>query len=190
MLAATRYPEINILGYRAILDGYAADLREQLDPAAPPSQILAACNHFLFEDLGFKGNEQNHYDPEDSYLNRVIDRRMGNPISLCTLYLAMAKRLKLPMTGIGLPGHFMVRYQSPRAELYVDAFNKGKLLTKSDCIRYLVQSHHGLDDGYLAPVTSRRVLMRICVGLHQIHTQANDQTEAPRLQRYLIALAK
>ena len=94
------------------------------------------------------------------------------------------------MTGIGLPGHFMVRYQTARVELYVDAFNKGKLLTKQDCIKYLVQTHHNLEDGHLAPVTSRRILLRVCAGLHQIYSQAGDQTEAPRLQRYLIALAK
>jgi regulator of sirC expression with transglutaminase-like and TPR domain len=190
MLATTRYSEINTGGYRAILDGFAADLREELNPSAAAADLLGVCNRFLFERLGFKGNEQNDHDPEDSYLNRVVDRRMGNPLSLCVLYLSLTRRLRLPMTGIGFPGHFMVRYQSARAELYVDVFNKGKLLTKTDCIKYLVQSHHPLDDGYLAPVSSRRVLLRLCAGLHQIHTQRNDPAEARRVQRYLIALAK
>ncbi len=104
MLAATRYPEINLAGYRAILDGYAADLREEvLNPSAPAADLLAVFNQFLFARSGYKGNEANDHDPEDCYLNRVVDRLMGNLFSLCVLYLRCPRLLRLPMTGIGFP---------------------------------------------------------------------------------------
>src|SRR5207248_2561870 len=114
------------------------------------------------EQFGFGGNEDNYYDPDNSYLNRVIDRRTGNPINLCLLYLLLARRLRLPIAGIGLPGHFICRYQSSAEEIYIDAFNHGKFLTKADCVQYLLQGNHRLHEDYLAPVTPRRLMLRVC----------------------------
>jgi len=190
LLAQTQFPGINISAYVALLDSYASDLRVLIDPDAEAEQILATINDYLFERLGFYGNEENYYQPENSYINCVLDRRTGNPISLSLVYLFVARRLKLPMTGIGLPGHFICRYQTSKSELYIDAFNRGKLLSKADCIKYLLHTNHSLQEGHLAPVTSRRILLRICANLHQIYTQLEAREEISRLQRYLVALAK
>ncbi|HXP60514.1 MAG TPA: transglutaminase-like domain-containing protein [Dongiaceae bacterium] len=190
LLAQTQYPDINIEAYRALLDSYAADLRERLEEANGAKQTLGALNDYLFSELGFTGNEVDYYDPENSYLNRVIDHRTGNPINLCLVYLLLARRLRLPIAGIGLPGHFVCRYQSTAVEIYLDVFNRGKLLTKADCINYLVQANFSVRDDYLAPVSSRRLLLRICANLHQIYLQLELADEATRLQRYLVALAR
>ena len=190
LLALTQYPEINTEAYRALLDGYAADIRELLEPDAPPKVILTTINQHLFGELGFNGNNLDYYDPENSYLNRVVDRRTGNPINLCLVYLLVARRLQLPITGIGLPGHFVCRFQSSAEELYVDPFNQGKLLTKADCVQYLVHANFGLRDDYLAPITSRRLLLRVCANLHQIYLHLNLPDETTRLQRYLVALGR
>src|SRR5205085_1620914 len=101
LLARTQYPDINIEAYAALLDSFAADLRERLDLRREPKQVLTAINHYFFQELGFHGNEQDYYDPENSYLNRVLDRRTGNPINLCLLYLLLGRRLRLPIAGIG-----------------------------------------------------------------------------------------
>ena len=190
LLAQTQYPEINTEAYRALLDAHAANLRDRLEPGAGAKEILAGLNQYLFEELGFVGNETQYYDPDNSYLNRVMDRRTGNPITLCLAYLLVSRRLRLPVAGIGLPGHFVCRYQSSSSELYVDVFNRGKLLTKADCVQYLVQANFTVRDDYLAPVTSRRFLLRICANLHQIYLQLDLPEQATRLQRYLIALAR
>jgi regulator of sirC expression with transglutaminase-like and TPR domain len=189
-LALTQYPEINLEGYRALLDSYGNDLRERLEDTTKPEEILGAVNHYLFEELGFTGNEEQYYDPDNSYLNRVLDRRVGNPISLCLLYLLIAARLRLPITGIGLPGHFICRYQSSSAEMYIDAFNEGKILTKADCVQYLLQGNYSVREDYLAPVTPRRLLLRICGNLHQIYLHLEQPEAGTRLQRYLVALAR
>ena len=89
-LAQTQYPDINLLAYQALFDSYAADLREQLDLESSAENIIATINDFLFVQLGYRGNEKNYYDPDNSYLNRVVDRRTGNPISLCAIYLLLA----------------------------------------------------------------------------------------------------
>jgi regulator of sirC expression with transglutaminase-like and TPR domain len=189
-LARTTYPHINPEAGQALLDDYAGELRERLLPAAGDADQLAVINNYLFEELGFSGNEQNYYDPENSYLNRVLDRRTGNPISLCLVYLLIARRLRLPVTSIGLPGHFLCRYQSSAAEYYIDAFNRGKLLSKADCIQYLLRGNYSVRDEYLAPISPRRMLLRICANLHQIYQHNKMTEEATRLQRYLVALAR
>lgn len=190
LLALTQYPDINVEAYRALLDHFASELRERIDFNETHKEILTTINNYIFDELGFSGDEENYYDPQNSYLNRVIDRRKGNPINLSLLYLLLARRLQLPMAGIGLPGHFICRYQSTSDEIYVDAFHHGKFLTKADCIQYLVSGSHGLQDEFLAPVSTRRVLMRICSNLHQIYSQMELSEETTRLQRYLVALAR
>jgi regulator of sirC expression with transglutaminase-like and TPR domain len=189
-LARTEFPNINVAGYAALLDSYTSDLRERLNLRGRPEPILGTINWFLFHELGFAGNEEHYYDPENSYVNRVLDRRTGNPVSLCLVYLMLAKRLRLPMTGIGLPGHFVCRYQSSTNELFIDAFNRGRFLTKADCVKYLVCTNHGLQEGHLAPMSPRRILLRVCANLHQIYSQLEDDQRTERFKRYLVALAK
>ncbi|HZM05124.1 MAG TPA: transglutaminase-like domain-containing protein [Candidatus Saccharimonadales bacterium] len=190
LLARTQYPNINAEAYSAVLDGFADELRERLDLNGGPEHILRITNDYLFRELKFMGDEHNFYDPDNSYLNRVLDRRMGNPISLSLVYLLIARRLRLPMVGIGLPGHFLVRFQTSRAEVYVDAFRGGRLMSKVDCIKQVVELRQHFDEGCLAPVSARRILLRICANLHQIYTQRKSPSQIERLQRYLFALAK
>jgi regulator of sirC expression with transglutaminase-like and TPR domain len=190
LLALTQYPDINVEAYRALLDNFAAEIRERIDITETDKEILTTINNYIFDELGFSGDQENYYDPQNSYLNRVVDRRRGNPINLSLLYLLLARRLQLPVAGIGLPGHFVCRYQSTSDEIYIDPFHHGKFLTKADCIQYLVSGSHGLQDEFLAPVSTRRVLMRICSNLHQIYSQMELMEETTRLQRYLVALAR
>jgi regulator of sirC expression with transglutaminase-like and TPR domain len=190
LLAQTQYPDINVEGYQALLDSYAADLRDQVDPDAEPESVLIQINEHLFDKLGYVGNKEDFYDAENSYLNRVLDRRTGNPISLCLVYLLLSRRLRLPVAGIGMPGHFLCRYQSTAAEIYLDVFDRGRFLTKADCVRYLLQGNYGVRDEYLAPVSPRRILLRICSNLHQIYLRHEFAEGSTRVQRYLIALAR
>jgi regulator of sirC expression with transglutaminase-like and TPR domain len=190
LLAKTHYPEINVEAYQALLDSFASSLKTRIEDDATPKEMLSTINNFIFDELEFHGNEENYYDPENSYLNRVIDRRMGNPINICLVYILLARRLRLPVTGIGLPGHFICRYQSSAAEIYIDAFNAGRFLTKADCVQFLLHGNYSLHDDYLTPVTARRFLMRVCGNLHQIYQQLSLPEDTTRLQRYLIALAR
>jgi len=190
LLAQSQYPDTNPEAYQALLDSHAGELQERIHFSGEPDQLLAIVNKYLFGELGFVGNEQSYYDPENSYLNRVIDRRTGNPINLCLVYLLLARRLRLPVTGIGLPGHFVCRYQSAAREVYIDVFNRGKLLTKADCVNYMLQSNYSVREALLAPVTPRRMLMRICGNLHQIYRHLELAGETARLQRYLVALSR
>ena len=189
MLAQTTYPNINIEGYRALLDDFAAGAREKVVLEFSAEEKLTALNTHLFSDLGFSGNVARYYDPENSYLNRVLDQRTGNPINLTLLYLLVARRLKLPVIGIGMPGHFICRYQSSSDEIYIDPFNDGQLLSKADCIQYLQRGNYSLTDDFLSPTSARRMFLRICSNLHQIYTGLGKPEDTNRFQHYLVALA-
>jgi len=190
LFALTQYPLINVGSYQALLDGYADELRNRIDLTAQPHTVVTTINDYLFGELGFTGNEENYYDPENSYLNRVIDQRTGNPVNLCLVYLLVGRRLRLPIAGIGLPGHFICRYQSSAAEVFIDPFNGGRLLTKADCVQYLANAHCSRGDNLLAPVSARRFLLRICSDLHQVYVRLESVVEAMRMHRYLVALER
>lgn len=190
LLAQTRYPKTNCEAYQALLDSYATDLKESIPPAVRAGQVLTTLNDFLFERLGYQGDESDYYHPDNSHLNRVMDRRRGNPISLSLVYLFLARRLRLPVTGIGLPGHFLCRFQNSAEEIYIDVFHRGRFLTKNDCLHHLVKSHYPLDQAYLSPATPHQILTRICANLHQSYLRQEQAEEARRLERYVIALAR
>ena len=187
-LAATAYPDICIEGYRALLDGYAAELKGRIDFSNRAPSVLGAVNQYLFDELGFRGGDPSNADLEACYFNRVVDRRSGDPINLCLFYLLLARRLHLPVAGIGLPGYFLCRYQSSSDELYVDVYHRGRLLTKADCIQSQIQHAHELPADFLAPISARRLLTQICANLHQAYLQLALSEEATRVQRYLVAL--
>lgn len=189
LLAQTRYPDINVEAYRALLDEFAYQLHERVVLAHGARGVLSAINEHLFEKLGFTGNEENYYDPDNTYFNKVIDLRKGNPVSLCLLYMLVARRLHLPVVGIGLPGHFVCRFQTSCEEIYIDCFNQGRFMTRADCIHYLVRGKYNLHEEYLVPLTPRRMLMRMCGNLHRSYFHLEQAEEAKRVHRYLVALA-
>ncbi|MFO1488264.1 MAG: transglutaminase-like domain-containing protein [Verrucomicrobiota bacterium] len=188
MLARTTYPDINVEAYQAMLDSHAAVLRERIDPSATGAETVAVINKYLFEELGFAGNEVAYYDPQNSYVNRVMDRRMGNPIAMCMLYIFLARRLWLPVSGIGLPGHFVCCYKSVAEEIYLDPFHRGRTMTRPDCVQYLAHLSETLRAEAMTPVSPRRMLSRVSNNLHQIYRQLGLRDEMQRLQRYVAAL--
>ena len=185
-----RYPDINVAAFRAQLDAWADRVRDSLRAGASGAETLLALNQVLFGELGFRGNSDDYHDPANSYVNRVMDRRRGIPISLSAVYLFVGRRLGLPVAGIGMPGHFLCRYQTSREEIYIDAFNGGKLLDRADCKRRIEALAVEHDDSHLAPVTSRRMLQRMIANLHLLHKGKKQRTETERLQRHLVALSR
>jgi regulator of sirC expression with transglutaminase-like and TPR domain len=190
LLSQTRHADTNLEAYQALLDDFAGTLRERLRQVAGAQAVLNTINKYLFVELGLSGNQEDYYNPDNSYLTRVLDRRVGIPISLCTIYLALARRLRLPVAGIGMPGHFLCRFQTSTEEIYIDCFHRGRLMTKADCVHYLLSGNHELRDESLQPLTPRRSLMRMCGNLHRIYYHHRDVAETTRLQRYLVALAR
>ncbi|MBK7999126.1 MAG: hypothetical protein IPK15_10540 [Verrucomicrobia bacterium] len=188
LLARTRFPEINVDAYSALFDAWAQEIGDRFAKSSSAASYLDVFNQYLFRELGFGGHENYGTDPESCYINTIVDKRCGNPIGLCAIYLFMARRTGLPVTGIALPGHFICRYQSAQAETYIDCFRRGAVLTKADCVKYLLQTGQGLLEGQLAPVSSRRILQRMCRNLVTTYGHLEETDEAGRAQQYLDAL--
>jgi regulator of sirC expression with transglutaminase-like and TPR domain len=190
LLAHTRYPDANLDAYRALFDTWADEVRSRIESAGSSETVLSIINRFLYGELGFKGNEQYSFEPDACYLNRIVDKRAGNPIGLCAIYLFLARRLRLPVAGIGLPGHFLCRYQGSKQEIFIDCFRRGAFLSKADCVKYLHQTHFGYVESQLSPSNPRRIVLRMCHNLVSTYGHLEMTEEARRVQRYVRALTK
>lgn len=189
LLTRTAFPHLDQHQYQGVLDEFSERVRKACDPQQSHPATLMAINRVLFRVERFRGDKTNYYDPQNSYLHRVMDRRLGNPISLCLVYLFVARRLNLPVVGVAMPGHFILRLQSPTFTIFVDPFNGGNFLTHSECADRLKRCGYGFESDFLTPASPRRILMRICSNLHQIYQKEKHLGERDRLQKYLIQLA-
>jgi regulator of sirC expression with transglutaminase-like and TPR domain len=180
-LAAEEYPALEVASYVARLEAMARDAAAiPLETAAPLGRLLAL-NHYLFAEQGFIGNSENYYDPRNSFLNEVLDRRTGLPITLSVVYLELGWRLELPVAGVGMPGHFVVGFYPEGAPRYVDVFRQGLLLDRDDCIARLREQAGGdftFRDEYLAPVGKRQILTRMLTNLKHLYAQRGDWDRA------------
>jgi regulator of sirC expression with transglutaminase-like and TPR domain len=168
--------DVDVMDYRARLAELGQRARERVAAVAPGMRI-EAFNRFMFEEEGFHGNEKDYYDPRNSYLNQVLDRRMGLPITLSIVYMAVGRRAGLNVEGLGLPGHFIVR-ASERGQLeqtLVDPFY-GETLTLDECQARLDQLNEAtvqLDPVYLHEYPTRPIIGRLLINLNDIYKNAH-----------------
>ena len=180
-IAALERPDLDPAPYHEILDRMAAELATRLADGAGGSRFVQLANRYLFEELGFRGNHAEYYDPRNSCLDTVLDRRTGIPITLSVVYLEVARRLGRPVSGIGLPGHFVVRYDDGEYFTYIDPFHRGRLLGEDDC-RKLVREATGvdlpMDPSLLAPVGVRYILVRMLNNLRSAYFRSAQHAKA------------
>ena len=171
------YPELDIGRYLAQLDQLAAWGQEVVAPASTAIAQAEALSGFLFERFGFRGNQADYGDPRNSYLNEVLDRRLGIPISLSVVYVHVAQAAGLAAYGIGLPGHFIVGVQEGRAAFYLDPFNGGAWLSEANLAQLVEQStgYRGpLQAGWLQPAAPLDILERMLNNLRNIYRQRQE----------------
>jgi regulator of sirC expression with transglutaminase-like and TPR domain len=181
-IAAEEYPRLDVSLYLERLSDFAELASErvanQFETASGPGRIIQALNDTLFDDLGFHGNRDNYYDPRNSYLNEVIDRRAGIPITLSVVYIDVATRIGFPVEGVNLPGHFIVSHTAESGVIYIDAFNNGRLLGVAGCDELLKEVTGGraeLTAEHLAPATARQILARMLSNLLSIYSKGDHR---------------
>lgn len=186
LIAKDEYPQLADANYKARLREYTRRLRKVVNPADPPATQLRCLNQFLFEDLGFSGDDQDYYDPRNSYLNDVLDRRLGNPISLAVVQIELARRLGVPLQGVSFPGHFLVRLPLDEGIVVLDPFQKGRSLDAAE-LRSRARTHldtHEIDDRRLArmlePASHRAILSRMLRNLKAVYTDREEWDKALR----------
>lgn len=195
LIARDEYPQLDAGHYDAMVDAYAAELRDQVDAIDAEPQKMALINRHLFEELGYAGDNEHYYDPRNSYLNEVFERRLGNPISLALLQMEVARRLGVPLDGVSFPGHFLVRLPVDEGLLVMDPFNGGRPLDENE-LRQRARPHLGgeaPDDRalvqILTPATHRAILMRVLRNLHGVYAERDDWERAARSADRILRLS-
>jgi regulator of sirC expression with transglutaminase-like and TPR domain len=176
--ARIEYPRLDINPYLERLQELADRVEARVAEAGEPGQSIVALNQVLFEEEGFRGNTVDYYDPQNSFLNNVLDRRLGIPITLALIYMEIGRRIHFPLLGVGMPGHFLLKHFDPAGRSFlIDAFGGGSILSEQDCRAKLNQIYAGkiaLKPEFLMPVTRRQMLMRMLNNLKGIYVERRN----------------
>jgi len=189
-LARDAYPMLNVGRYLRKLDELAAEVAAQRPGLAANLRYLAM-QRVLVSEHGLRGNEKDYYAPENCYLNHVLDVGRGMPITLSTIWIEVGRRLKWPVAGVALPGHFLVRFDDPERFVLADPFYDGRTLTIDDC-QELIESSFGSQLSFstdmLKPVGTRAVLLRLLRNLRNIYLSRNELPQLAQVLRRLAAI--
>jgi regulator of sirC expression with transglutaminase-like and TPR domain len=195
LIARDEYPDLDPEVYNARVQSHVEHLRTEVETLEPFPLKIAAVNRHLFDELGYGGDHGEYYDPRNSYLNQVMDRRLGNPISLALVQMEVARRLGIPLDGVSFPGHFLVRLPVEDGMLVMDPFNGGRPLDVDE-LRERARSHLGgevPDDQVLAQILdaapARAILMRMLRNLHGVYAERGEWDRAARSADRLLKLA-
>ncbi len=172
------------------LNRMARDLTPAIREAQDVDMLAKIFRQYLFKIQGFHGNMSNYYDPDNTYVNKVLDRKIGIPISLSCVAMLLADRLiwrdrPVPLFGIGLPSHFIVQFRFPEKQAYLDPFNRGRILSRRDCIELLRSQDIGFQESYLEPVNNLTILSRSISNLVYVYNDLGNEKLRDQLLKYL-----
>ncbi|MBE0619802.1 MAG: tetratricopeptide repeat protein [Burkholderiales bacterium] len=195
LIAQDAYPDLDIADYLARIDALAATVRGRVADDAFAKQKLVALNRHLFTELGFSGNAIDYYDPRNSYLNQVLERRTGIPITLSILYMEVGRRLGLRLQGVSFPGHFLVKLRVSGGQLVLDPFCGGEAQSEADLRARLalVLPQREADTlrlaQFLQPATPRQILARLLRNLKGIYLQLEEAQNTLEVMQRMVMVA-
>lgn len=198
-VARVEYPSLETTPYLALLDRMGEEAAARIGPTghAPSETTLKAFNEYFYDELGFTGNRERYDDPRNSFLNEVLNRRTGIPISLAVVYLEVARRAGMRMAGVNFPGHFLLRAPQPtgvrRSDevTIVDPFHAGAFLSEADCrqlLRQHVGDHAAFDRSLLEPATRTQIIIRILVNLKRLYVRMRSFPHARFISDLLLSV--
>ena len=180
LIAAADYPEMNIERELFTLQRISGDVSSALLENDDPLFCMNVLSEHLFDDLKFKGATQDYHDPRNGHLNKVLSRKRGNPITLALLYVEVGRRLNIPLAGVALPGHFLVRHHEV-SDYFVDPFYRGILLSVDECrdrMKRRVRGRLNWDDKYLDTIGKRKFISRLLRSLKSSYLRRKDHDRA------------
>ncbi len=180
-MAMEEYPELDVQAYLRQLDLFAARAEVLIGEDRSAVNIIKGINEILFVQEALRGNDDDYYDPRNSYLNEVLDRKLGIPISLSVVYMEVAKRINFPIKGIGFPGHFLMKHVANDRDIIIDAYGLGRILTPNDCQDLLDKIYNGtvaMNASLLQPMEKRSILTRMLYNLKGVYTQKEQYSKA------------
>ena len=191
LIAQAEYPHLDRGRYLRLLDQLATEAKRRTSDAMGPYGMVNTLSEYLFDEEGFRGNEADYYDPRNSFLNDVLERKLGIPITLSVVYMEVGRRLELPIVGVGMPGHFLVKYLAPEEEIIIDPFHRGIILSEEECADLLTRSSGEaipFQPNYMAPVAKKQILARMLNNLRSIYLSREDHHRALGIVERLLLL--
>ncbi|MFN0108883.1 MAG: SirB1 family protein [Blastocatellia bacterium] len=188
LIAAEEYPRLDVEEYLSLMDELGEQARARDDAFADPLTRIMRLSHLLFDEFEFRGNAGNYYDARNSFLSDVLDRRIGIPITLSVVMIEVARRIGLRLFGVGMPGHFLVKYADnlpsnlpgnldDEQEIFADPFHGGRIVDEDRCRRMIEQMYEGrmpFHPSFLHAVTKKQILTRMLQNLKGVYAQAKD----------------
>lgn len=190
-IAVQEYPDLKIDDFLSQLDRLGQEVELRIGDEKNPYRVIAALNTVLFKELGFQGNRSEYYDPKNSFLNDVLTRKKGIPISLSVIYMEVARRVGLSLAGVGFPGHFLVKYEDGNIEILIDVFDGGEIRAREDLERMLQQLYRGqvsYQAGFLAALRKRDILRRMLNNLKWIYLERGEPLKTLSVLDQLVIL--
>jgi regulator of sirC expression with transglutaminase-like and TPR domain len=189
LVAQIEYPDLDPADVALALDELAEGLRPQIRDGQTAPQQVELLIHYLFRDLKFRGNREQYHDPDNSFIHRVLDRRLGIPITLAAVMILVGRRLRMPLYGVSLPRNFLVRYQDHTHEIFIDPFSGGRILSREECARILTSEGYYVREAfvseYLAIASARDMVIRMLRNLVFVYSKLRDGDQVRRLIRYI-----
>jgi regulator of sirC expression with transglutaminase-like and TPR domain len=191
LIARTAFPDLSESDCTEPLDRWAERLQRHLGASPSAGAILKHLNRILFDEEGFQGNHANYFDPENSFINRVLERRLGIPITLSLVYSEVGRRAGFPVHGIALPGHFIAGLFHASGMLFIDPFHQGEILTDGEC-RRMIEARYGedaaRDAAWRTPAGPKTILKRMLRNLKGIYRQSNQEYQAFEMIQWILAV--
>ncbi len=191
VIAQMEYPDLEVEPYLKRMDRLATVIKDLVGDEESVFRLLACINIVLFKQEGFQGNRSNYYDPKNSFLNDLIDRKMGIPITLSVLYQEVARRAGLTLHGVGFPGHFLLKHIDHEEEIIIDPFNGGEVRSDAELQSLLDEIYPGkavLKFEFLSPVSKRQILKRMLINLRGIYLHQGDFLRCLSVEERLVIL--
>ena len=189
LIARSEYPELDPAACTDALDAFAGELEGRAGGAADTDERISVLVDLLSREAGFKGNEAGYYDADNSYLNRVLETKLGIPISLSAIYLLVARRCGLGLSGVAFPRHFILKFDSRQegktVEMFLDPFHGGRRLGVKECAAILESSGESFSDEHLQTVDDRAILSRMLGNLLNVYHSGGDRRRMNRIAAML-----
>ena len=192
LIAGHGYPDLNVAAYLSRIEELAYMLRLRIAEDESVAERITALNQFLFGDLGFAPNSEEYYDPRNSFLNEVLERRTGIPITLCVIYLELGRKIGLPLQGVSFPGHFLVKCAVPEGALVLDPYSGGISLGLQDLQKRLREVRGGevsraIVAELLASASNKEIIVRLLRNLKAIYLREHNLDKALPIMDWIIA---
>lgn len=182
------YPAVDVEFYTEKLDELADHIRGRIRATDSDVDQVRRLIGVIANTFGYTGNTANYYEADNSFLNRVLDRKVGIPISLSVLYLLVANRVDIPLAGVGIPGHFMLKYVGSESSVetpFIDPFYAGRMLGRAAVQRFCIRTGAGFRQYYLDPVSNTDIVERMLRNLVIVYTRDENQKQLHRMHRLL-----